>query len=85
MAIDSHSDRRLSEYGMTDEEIGLWTDLGAVAGRFLRLPTLHPHWLPEAVIELHALQNRLLARPGLRALGWPQAQDNSAVTEVDLP
>jgi hypothetical protein len=63
---------RLASYGMTEDEIGLWYDLAALAGRFLQLPMLHPSERNEAVVEFHQLQNRLLARPGLRAAGWPQ-------------
>jgi hypothetical protein len=59
---------------MTDQEIGLWYDLGALAGRFLGLPPLHPNERTETVVEIHKLQNRLLARPGLRAVGWPDVQ-----------
>jgi hypothetical protein len=59
---------------MTDDEVDLWFELAGVAGRFLRLPTLHPNERSETVVELHALQTRLLARPGLRAVGWPNTQ-----------
>jgi len=62
----------LADYGMTNQEIELWKDLGAVAGQFLQLPTLHPSERNETVIEIHRLQNRLLSRPGLRAVGWPR-------------
>jgi hypothetical protein len=56
---------------MTDEEIGLWYDLATLAGRFLQ-PPLYPKERNEAAVEFHRLQNRLLARPGLRAAGWPR-------------
>lgn len=72
MTDERGSRESLAEYGMTDEEIGLWYDLAALAGRFLQLPTLHPNERAEAVVEFHRLQNRLLARPGLRAAGWPR-------------
>jgi hypothetical protein len=68
---DDAGRQRLSQYGMTDDELDLWFDLAALAGRFLQLPTLHPNERSETVVELHALQTRLLARPGLRAAGWP--------------
>jgi len=71
VTVDPHSRQQLVEYGMTYQEIDLWYDLGTMAGRFLDLPTLHPNERNETVVELHKLQNRLLARPGLRAVGWP--------------
>lgn len=66
---------RLAEYGMTSQEIRLWYALAEVAGQFLQLPTLHPNERAETVVEIHKLQNRLLARPGLRAAGWPSDED----------
>jgi len=74
MTTEDAGRQRLSQYGMTDDEIELWFDLAPIAGRFLRLPTLHPTERSETVVELHALQTRLLARPGLRAAGWPDTQ-----------
>lgn len=70
----SASDGRaeLRELGMTDGEIDVWFALANVAGRMLALPVLHPMEQRETATELHALQNRLLARPGLRAQGWPR-------------
>jgi hypothetical protein len=65
--------RKLEELGMTAEEIDLWEDLAAVAGRMLDLPLLHPMERSETAYEVHRLQLRLLARPGLRAQGWPRA------------
>jgi hypothetical protein len=63
--------------GLTDEEIGIWRDLGDVAGRMLRLPVLHPMEEHETAHDFHKLQLRLLARPGLRALGWPGPQGHA--------
>jgi|tagenome__1003787_1003787.scaffolds.fasta_scaffold20968070_4 hypothetical protein len=76
MTADAHDKQRqrLVEHGMTNQEIDLWYDLGTVAGRFLDLPILHPNERDETVVELHKLQNRLLSRPGLRAVGWPRVQ-----------
>ncbi|GEM85183.1 hypothetical protein [Meiothermus hypogaeus] len=64
--------RRLLDYGMTPEEVEIWLALGKVAGTLLKLPTLHPNEQEETVRDIHNLQNRLLARVGLRALGWGQ-------------
>ena len=65
--------QQLKDYGMTDEEVALFFDLAAVAGRVLNLPMLHPNERREVVNDFHNIQNRLLARPGLRAQGWPRS------------
>ena len=62
---------QLADFGMTEQELDLWFALAEVAGGFLRLPLLHPSEQQETVADLHHLQSRLLARPGLRAHGWP--------------
>jgi hypothetical protein len=65
---------QLREFGMTDEELQLWYDLAALAGRLLLLPEQHPSERSETVVDLHHLQTRLLARPGMRAAGWAQPE-----------
>jgi hypothetical protein len=61
----------LLDFGLTEEELELWYDLAKVAGRFLDLPVQHPMQRQETATEIHALQNRLMARPGIRAQrGW---------------
>jgi len=57
----------LRAYGMTEAELEIWFELAAVAGKMLRLPVQHPMEQQETATEFHALQNRLLARPGMRA------------------
>jgi hypothetical protein len=70
---DVQPDReRLAAHGMTEDELDIWYALADAAGRMLRLPTLHPEERHETVHDFHGLQSRLLARPGLRAAGWPQ-------------
>lgn len=64
--------QRLLAYGMTSEEVDIWLALGKVAGALLKLPILHPNEQIETVQNIHNLQNRLLARAGLRTLGWGQ-------------
>jgi hypothetical protein len=66
------ADRRLLEFGMTREEVRTWNALAGVAGAMLELPVLHPMEREEVASDFHRLQLRLLARPGLRAAGWPQ-------------
>jgi len=63
---------RLAKFGMTQAELDIWIALANVAGRMLQLPELHPNEQEEVVHEIHVIQNRLLARPGLRAVGWPK-------------
>jgi hypothetical protein len=67
-----NADHRLREFGMTQEEIRIWNALAGVAGATLELPVLHPMEREEVASDFHRLQLRLLARPGLRAAGWPQ-------------
>ena len=81
MTDRSAADRRLAALGMTDEEIALWAALARVAGRFLQLPVLHPLERPETAAVFHQLQNRLLARPGLRAEGWPRPEQEDGTGE----
>ena len=61
--------------GMTAEELELWGAVAAVAARMLQLPELHPMERHEVAHDLHKLQLRLLARPALRAAGWPQPEE----------
>ena len=68
----SDADSRLREFGMTQEEVRIWNALAGVAGATLELPVLHPMDRKEVASDFHRLQLRLLARPGLRAAGWPQ-------------
>ncbi len=57
--------------GLRYDHIGeIWVAQAKVAGALLELPTLHPSEQEETVRHIHNLQSRLLARPGLRALGW---------------
>lgn len=63
--------KRLKAAGLTLEEIDAFNHLARSANRILALPELHPMERQEVCHEIHVVQNRLLARPGLRALGWP--------------
>jgi hypothetical protein len=61
---------RLSRFGMTEDELGLWHATAELAGRMLQLPELgaatdERH---EIVHGLHRVQDQLLARPGRRAV-----------------
>ncbi|NKX55790.1 hypothetical protein [Arthrobacter mobilis] len=61
----------LLEFGLTQAELQLWYDLARIAGRMLELPVQHPMERQKTATEFHALQNRLLARPGMRAQQGP--------------
>jgi hypothetical protein len=45
----------------------VWYERAAVAGRMLALPVQHAMERHETASEFHALQQRLLARAGIRA------------------
>jgi hypothetical protein len=61
----------LLDFGLTPEELRVWYDLAAVAGRMLALPVQHGMERGETATEFHALQQRVLSRPGIRAQkGW---------------
>lgn len=57
----------LLKLGLTPDELRVWYDLAAVAGRMLKLPVQHPMERAETATEFHALQLRLLARVGMRS------------------
>ena len=57
----------LLELGLTPDELRVWYDLAAVAGRMLALPVQHQMEREETATEFHALQSRLLARVGVRS------------------
>ncbi len=61
----------LTKLGMTAAELDVWYALADVASQMYKLSTLHPMEAHETQHDFHKLQLRLLARPGLRAAGWP--------------
>jgi hypothetical protein len=69
---NSQQREALRRFGMTDTEIGIWFALADVAGRMLQLPVLHPTERQETAADFHHIQDRLLARAGMRAQGWGQ-------------
>ena len=74
MPDDEQAEARaaLARLGMTEDELELWELIAAAAGRMLALPVLHPMERAELASDFHRIQLRLLARPGLRAAGWPR-------------
>ncbi len=65
---------RLAELGMDSAEIELWDVLAAAANWMYKLSTLHSMEAHERQHDFHKLELRLLARPGLRALGGPRQE-----------
>jgi hypothetical protein len=63
---------KLTQIGMTDEEIRIWQTLTKVSDSINGLGRLHPMKEEETYRGLHDLQVLLSERPGLRALDWPQ-------------
>jgi len=64
--------RMRNEHRMTKEEFEAFEALTKVANLMLHLPLLHPMEKEETCHDIHKLQLRLLARPGLRAIGWKE-------------
>ncbi len=62
---------KMAEAGLTPAEMHAFFTLAGAATEVLALPTLHPMEREEVCHAFHALQNYVLARPGVRALGWP--------------
>jgi hypothetical protein len=52
--------------GMTDAEADCWELAGALAGKYLNLPELHPMDRDEMARVFHIIQYRLLSRPTYR-------------------
>lgn len=52
--------------GMTEAEADCWEAVGEAAGRFFRLPKLHPMDEEEVAQAIHIIQNKLLSRPTYR-------------------
>ncbi len=64
---DSAERDPLLDFGLTPDELSVWYDLAAVAGRMLALPVQHQMEQWETATEFHRLQQRLMSRPGMRA------------------
>ncbi len=61
---------------LTPAEVEAFTKLAEAASLILKLPVLHPMEREEVCHDIHHLQMRILARPGLRVLGWPNTTDD---------
>lgn len=55
-------------YTLTDEELKLVDDLGAVYNAFMKLDELHVADRPEFRSAIHQAQNIILSRAGLRQM-----------------
>jgi hypothetical protein len=56
------------EWGLTAQELAVLDMAERLWKALQALPSVHPADLPETVIDLHHIQNRVLARPAQRAL-----------------
>jgi hypothetical protein len=70
MSLTDKEKERLSATGLYVSEILAFEALSHAAHLCLCLPRTHPRLAPEMAQAFHDIQARLLARPGLRALGW---------------
>lgn len=70
--------------GLTEDEIEAFQLSTDLANKMLELPMLHPMEREEVCHDVHKIQMRILARPGLRALGWPETDDDTSSKEEDL-
>lgn len=62
----------LMDVGLTEQEVRAFYHLADSAKLMLALPTIHPMEREETCHDFHKLQSRLMARAGLRAIGWPE-------------
>ena len=58
-------------YQLQDVEIEIVNMLGQCMNMFARLPVVHPADYNEFALAIHAAQNIVFARPGMRQYGWP--------------
>jgi hypothetical protein len=70
---------------LTNEEIAVIDTLGAAMNAFARLEVLHPADANEFGLAIHAAQNIVFARPGMRQYGWPNLGPQLEVQPQGLP
>jgi hypothetical protein len=70
--LDAERGALMRGLGLTTEETEALVLLTVAASRILALPVLHPMERTEAAGFVHALQSAVLARPAMRAFGWPE-------------
>jgi hypothetical protein len=63
---DKGEKARVMEAGLTAEEADCWLATADAAGKFFKLPKLHPMDAQEVATAIHVLQHKLLARPTYR-------------------
>jgi hypothetical protein len=56
----------------TRQELEALAACGALWDRLVALPPLHPDERAEVRAAVHRVQDMIIARPGMRALGWPR-------------
>jgi hypothetical protein len=64
---DEQADRRrVIAAGMTEDEAECWSAVADAAGKFFKLPKLHPMDDHEVAHAIHVVQHKLLSRPTYR-------------------
>lgn len=58
-----------AEQKVIDASAALWNMI-------MELPEVHPMERPEICTAIHDIQSRILARPELRAAGWPERKES---------
>ncbi|MEW6129736.1 MAG: hypothetical protein AB1757_22040 [Acidobacteriota bacterium] len=58
--------QRVIACGMTEAEADCWEAVAEAAGKFFRLPKLHPTDADEVAQAIHIIQYKLLSRPTYR-------------------
>lgn len=61
---------RFLAIGFTSDECDVFDLVTTAATAVLALPVLHPMDREEFCHAFHVIQDKLLARPGLRTIGW---------------
>jgi hypothetical protein len=57
---------RIMEAGLSADEADCWLAIADAAGKFFKLPKLHPMDAQEVATAIHVVQHKLLARPVYR-------------------
>lgn len=67
---------------ITDEELKALERIGDAFNRIMALPEIHPADKGEFIRDIHDIQNRILARVGLRAMREREEEDKEKEKEI---